>query len=72
MYDENGVYDENGDEVPKAFVVRGDVAPYKKVRRVEFVEAIPKAASGQIVRRELREQEKASAPRAAPLPAPPS
>ena len=70
-----GVYDEAGDEVPKAFVVRADatltedevlahvaaeVAPYKKVRRVEFVDAIPKAASGKILRRELRDREKAA------------
>lgn len=70
------VCDENGDDVPKALVVRADetltadevsahvaadVAPYTKVRRVEFVEAIPKAASGKILRRELREAEKAAA-----------
>jgi acyl-CoA synthetase (AMP-forming)/AMP-acid ligase II len=70
-----GVYDERGDEVPKAFVVRApgssatedDVlafaaertAPYKRVRRVEFVDAIPKAASGKILRRELRDRERA-------------
>ncbi len=33
------------------------VAPYKKVRRVEFVDAVPRAASGKILRRELRERE---------------
>jgi acyl-CoA synthetase (AMP-forming)/AMP-acid ligase II len=65
-----GCYDDNGDEVPQAFVVRspgtaldadaviayvaGKVAPYKKVRRVEFVDVIPRAASGKILRRELR------------------
>ena len=70
-----GVYDERGDEVPKAFVVRApgstatedDVmafvaertAPYKRVRQVEFIEAVPKSASGKILRRELRAQEKA-------------
>jgi len=69
-----GVYDERGDEVPKAFVVRApgstvtedDVltfvaersAPYKRVRRVEFIEAVPKSASGKILRRELRVKEK--------------
>jgi acyl-CoA synthetase (AMP-forming)/AMP-acid ligase II len=72
-----GVYDERGDEVPKAFVVRApgsaatedDVlayvaahtAPYKRVRRVEFIDAVPKSASGKILRRELRVREKESA-----------
>ena len=69
-----GVYDEEGNEVPKAFVVRAPgstateedvmayvaerVAPYKKVRRVEFIDAVPKAASGKILRRELRAKER--------------
>ena len=35
------------------------VAPYKKVREIEFVEAIPKTPSGKILRRELIEQERA-------------
>ncbi|WOX23713.1 4-coumarate--CoA ligase family protein [Streptomyces solicathayae] len=69
-----GVPDEDGNEVPKAYVVRqpgadglseadviafvaGQVSPYKKVRRVEFIDAVPKAASGKILRRELRERE---------------
>jgi acyl-coenzyme A synthetase/AMP-(fatty) acid ligase len=68
-----GVYDEAGDEVPKAFVVRApgstasedDVlafvaertARYKRVRQVEFIDAVPKAASGKILRRELRLRE---------------
>jgi acyl-CoA synthetase (AMP-forming)/AMP-acid ligase II len=72
-----GIYDERGDEVPKAFVVRApgssvtedDVlafaaehtAPYKRVRRVEFIDAVPKAASGKILRRELRDRERAAA-----------
>jgi acyl-CoA synthetase (AMP-forming)/AMP-acid ligase II len=72
-----GVYDERGDEVPKAFVVRapgspateedllgyvaGHTAPYKRVRRIEFVDAIPKSASGKILRRELRDRERAAA-----------
>jgi acyl-CoA synthetase (AMP-forming)/AMP-acid ligase II len=71
-----GVYDERGDEVPKAFVVRApgssatedDVmafvaersAPYKRVRQVKFIEAVPKSASGKILRRELRVREKAA------------
>ncbi|GGU32372.1 4-coumarate--CoA ligase family protein [Streptomyces lavendofoliae] len=69
-----GVYDGDGNEVPKAYVVRqpgandlsgddiiafvaGKVAPYKKIRRVEFIEGVPRAASGKILRRELRERE---------------
>jgi acyl-CoA synthetase (AMP-forming)/AMP-acid ligase II len=69
-----GVYDEDGNEVPKAYVVRrptandltgddiiafvaGKVAPYKKIRRVEFIDGVPRAASGKILRRELRERE---------------
>jgi 4-coumarate--CoA ligase len=62
--------DEEAGEVPKAFVVKqpgaeltGDevkafvarhVAPYKKVRAVEFIDAIPKATSGKILRKDLR------------------
>ena len=38
------------------------VAPYKKVREVEFVEEIPKSASGKILRRLLREQHGAGSP----------
>ena len=38
------------------------VAPYKKVREIEFVEAIPKTPSGKILRRELIEQERAKTP----------
>jgi acyl-CoA synthetase (AMP-forming)/AMP-acid ligase II len=65
-----GVVDDDGNEVPKAFVVPAAgvrltaedvmeyvaqrVAPHKKVRRVEFIETVPKAASGKILRRELR------------------
>ena len=67
--------DEEAGEVPKAFVVKGEadvtaaaimefvapkVAPQKKVRRVEFVEEIPKTASGKILRRELVERERAA------------
>ncbi|WP_327299703.1 4-coumarate--CoA ligase family protein [Streptomyces sp. NBC_01197] len=69
-----GVYDEDGNEVPKAFAVRQAgahlteeelmayvaerVAPYKKVRRAEFIGAVPRATSGKILRRELRARER--------------
>jgi acyl-CoA synthetase (AMP-forming)/AMP-acid ligase II len=72
-----GVHDEEGEEIPKAFVVRapgstvteddvlafvaGQTAPYKRVRRVEFVDAVPKSASGKILRRELRDREREAA-----------
>ncbi|MET7437029.1 4-coumarate--CoA ligase family protein [Streptomyces sp. NPDC005496] len=66
-----GVYDDDNNEVPHAYVVRqptapdlsaGEVmmyvaervAPYKRVRGVTFVEGVPRAASGKILRRELR------------------
>jgi acyl-CoA synthetase (AMP-forming)/AMP-acid ligase II len=68
--------DEEAGEVPKAFVVvreghgltEGEVvgfvasrvAPYKKVRRVEFVEQIPKSPSGKILRRLLVARERES------------
>ncbi len=29
------------------------VAPYKKVRMIEFIDVIPKSATGKILRREL-------------------
>ena len=38
--------------------VTGQVAHYKRVRRYEFVEAIPRTPSGKIVRRELIERER--------------
>ena len=69
---------EEGGEIPKAFVllkagedasadeimqfVAERVAPYKKVREVEFVDAIPKSLSGKILRRDLIQQERAKAP----------
>lgn len=66
--------DERAGEVPKAFIVlRGvatadalmayvaeQVAPYKKVRRLEFVDQIPKSPSGKILRRVLIERERAA------------
>ncbi len=40
------------DEV-MAFVAE-KVAPYKKVRQVEFIEAVPKSTAGKILRKDLR------------------
>jgi acyl-CoA synthetase (AMP-forming)/AMP-acid ligase II len=69
--------DDEAGEVPKAFVVlKGEatakelmsfvaerVAPYKKIRMLEFIDKIPKSASGKILRRLLvqtdRERKKA-------------
>jgi 4-coumarate--CoA ligase len=34
--------------------VASKVAPFKKVRQVEFIDAIPKSATGKILRRELQ------------------
>jgi acyl-CoA synthetase (AMP-forming)/AMP-acid ligase II len=61
--------DEDAGEIPIAFVVADDiepdavlsfvaerVAPYKKLRGVEFVDEIPKSPSGKILRRELAER----------------
>ncbi|HEX6553788.1 MAG TPA: AMP-binding protein, partial [Ktedonobacteraceae bacterium] len=61
-------------EVPKAFVVLRSacssadlldwvaqrVAPYKKIRRLEFVDRIPKNPSGKILRRLLQQDERAA------------
>jgi len=61
-------------EVPKAFVVLRSacpsaelmdwvaqrVAPYKKIRRLEVVDRIPKNPSGKIIRRILKEAERAA------------
>jgi acyl-CoA synthetase (AMP-forming)/AMP-acid ligase II len=64
------VHNVSGEEIPKAFVVRqlgaalskaevidfvaGKVAPYKKIRQVEFVDKIPKSPTGKILRKDLR------------------
>ncbi len=62
--------DAEAGEIPRAFVVlkgpatAGElmayvaerVAPYKKVRRVDFTDAIPKSASGKILRRLLKDR----------------
>ena len=68
--------DEEAGEIPKAFVVvKPDatltedevigyvaerVSPQKKVRKVEFIDAIPKVPSGKILRRQLVERERQS------------
>ncbi|MGW7127434.1 4-coumarate--CoA ligase family protein [Streptomyces bobili] len=68
-----GEYNDDGNEVPHAYVVRqpsapdlaeGEVAmyvaervaPYKRVRLVTFIDTVPRAASGKILRRELRDR----------------
>ncbi|HCX31277.1 MAG TPA: 4-coumarate--CoA ligase family protein [Blastocatellia bacterium] len=64
--------DDEAGEVPKAFVVlKGEatpeeimdfvaarVAPHKKIRSVEFIDKIPKSASGKILRRLLVQKER--------------
>jgi acyl-CoA synthetase (AMP-forming)/AMP-acid ligase II len=61
---------ESGEELPKAFCVRAPgseiseeavmqymaekVAPHKKVRFVEFIDAVPKSAAGKILRKDLK------------------
>ncbi|MEC8741357.1 MAG: AMP-binding protein, partial [Pseudomonadota bacterium] len=67
-----GIPDDEAGELPKAFValkageevsaegiqqfVAGQVATYKQIRILEFVDEIPKSASGKILRRLLRDQ----------------
>jgi acyl-CoA synthetase (AMP-forming)/AMP-acid ligase II len=67
--------DEQAGEVPKAFVVARNpvdpeelmafvaerVAPHNKVRWVEFIDEIPKAASGKILRRLLMDRDREGA-----------
>jgi acyl-CoA synthetase (AMP-forming)/AMP-acid ligase II len=71
------VPDEEVGEVPKALValkpgasarpeelmafVAGRVAPFKRVRQLAFLDAVPKSASGKILRRVLIERERAAA-----------
>jgi acyl-CoA synthetase (AMP-forming)/AMP-acid ligase II len=68
--------DDEAGEIPKAFVVLRSpataddlmefvalhVAPYKKVRTVEFVDEIPKSTTGKILRRVLVERDRAGSP----------
>ena len=67
-----GIPDDEAGELPKAFValkagekvsaegiqqfVADQVATYKQIRILEFVDEIPKSASGKILRRMLRDQ----------------
>lgn len=67
-----GIADDEAGEVPLAFVVLApdrtltedeikqhvveNLATYKQVQRIEFTSAIPKSASGKILRRVLRDQ----------------
>jgi acyl-CoA synthetase (AMP-forming)/AMP-acid ligase II len=67
--------DEEAGEVPKAFVVlrtptpdeeimayvAARVAPHKRIRRLQVIDAIPKSASGKILRRVLVDEERARA-----------
>lgn len=67
------VADPDAGEIPKAFIVARTpisaddvmqyvaerVSPYKKVRQVEFIDAIPKSPSGKILRRLLVDRERA-------------
>jgi acyl-CoA synthetase (AMP-forming)/AMP-acid ligase II len=70
--------DASAGEVPKAFVVKTEgarltegelmsfvserVPSYKKVRRVEFIDEIPRSLSGKILRRLLVERERGGSP----------
>lgn len=69
------IRESDGEEIPKAYVVVQEgksltadevmefvaerVAPYKKVRAVEFMDAIPKSATGKILRKDLKAMEAA-------------
>ena len=72
-----GKPDEEAGEIPKAFVqlrpnaqataeelmvfVKERIADYKRVREIEFIDKVPRTASGKILRRELAERERANA-----------
>jgi 4-coumarate--CoA ligase len=71
-----GVPDDDDQEIPKAFVVvqageeltegevmefvASKVAPHEKIRRVEFIDLIPKSSAGKILRKDLRAKEPVS------------
>ncbi|SFR91833.1 4-coumarate--CoA ligase [Agromyces sp. CF514] len=71
-----GVLDDDGQEIPKAFVVAQSgaelsaddvmafvaehVAPHEKVRAVEFIDVVPKSTSGKILRKDLRARQAAA------------
>ncbi|KAJ0550520.1 putative AMP-binding enzyme domain-containing protein [Helianthus annuus] len=66
--------DEEAGEIPMAYVVRAEgsqlsedqviqfvasqVAPFKKVKKVSFINIIPKSAAGKILRKDLVAQSK--------------
>ena len=72
-----GKSDEEAGEIPKAFVqlrpgasatpaelmdfVKARISDYKRVREVEFIDKVPRTASGKILQRELADREKAKA-----------
>jgi long-chain acyl-CoA synthetase len=69
-----GKADDEAGEIPKAFVqlrpnaqasaeeiiafVKERIADYKRVREVEFIDKVPRTASGKILRRELADRER--------------
>jgi acyl-CoA synthetase (AMP-forming)/AMP-acid ligase II len=67
--------DAEAGEVPKAFVVAkgsvsaealiefvaSNVAPYKRIRAVEFIDALPRSPAGKLLRRVLVERDRAGA-----------
>ncbi len=71
-----GLPDDDAGEIPAAYVVlrpdteataeeiqefiAGQVASYKQIRKLTFLDAVPKSASGKILRRVLRDQEAAT------------
>jgi long-chain acyl-CoA synthetase len=71
-----GKPDEAAGEIPKAFVqlraganvtaaelidfVKERIADYKRVREIEFIDKVPRTASGKILRRELADKQKAA------------